>query len=311
MKCCSTIFALTLVSATGAAALDLSLPAGAESLYATAPLVADYALPVDVWSGSDIATRLFEGKVSRRSWRFAATDLTPLQLIQPLRDNLTGQDYDIVLDCAAPECGGFDFRFATEVLPAPHMFVDTGNYRFLSAVKDNETAASFLVSRAGGAVYLQIINVEAANAATAPETTPVRPLPRPDAVPQGIAQSNIPAALEAEGHVVLGDLEFATGSAQLEDKPYRSLEQIAAFLTENVEYRLALVGHTDSVGTLEENVALSERRAAAVRERLVAEHGLEGTRLQSTGVGYLAPVASNLAPEGRQKNRRVEAVLLP
>ena len=72
-----------------------------------------------------------------------------------------------------------------------------------------------------------------------------------------------------------------------------------------------LVGHTDTVGSLDANIALSRRRAEAVRARLVEAHGVDGARIDARGVGYLAPAVANDSDEGREANRRVEAVLLP
>ena len=85
---------------------------------------------------------------------------------------------------------------------------------------------------------------------------------------------------------------------------------MAAFLNAQPSVRVALVGHTDSVGSLSGNIALSKRRAQSVRQRLIDAHGIEAARMQAEGMGYLAPVASNLAETGRDQNRRVEVILL-
>ena len=56
-------------------------------------------------------------------------------------------------------------------------------------------------------------------------------------------------------------------------------------------------------------MALSRRRAAEVKHRLEEQFGIEPARIEAQGVGYLVPRASNLTEEGRERNRRVEAVL--
>jgi len=71
---------------------------------------------------------------------------------------------------------------------------------------------------------------------------------------------------------------------------------------------VVIVGHSDNQGTLDANLALSQRRAEAVRDALVSR-GVAAERLDARGVGFLAPVASNATEEGRARNRRVELVL--
>jgi outer membrane protein OmpA-like peptidoglycan-associated protein len=72
--------------------------------------------------------------------------------------------------------------------------------------------------------------------------------------------------------------------------------------------RLQVEGHTDSIGTDEYNRRLSEQRAEAVRDYLVAQ-GISSEAITSSGFGKSEPVASNDTPEGRQQNRRVELVV--
>ena len=117
------------------------------------------------------------------------------------------------------------------------------------------------------------------------------------------------AALEAQGALALEDLVFESGSAELGAGEFASLKALAAYLRAESGAMVALVGHTDATGSLEGNIALSERRAEAVRARLIEGYGAPAAQLSSEGAGWLAPRATNLTPEGREKNRRVEAVL--
>jgi OOP family OmpA-OmpF porin len=111
--------------------------------------------------------------------------------------------------------------------------------------------------------------------------------------------------------VVLDGLAFATGSATLGPGGDAALRALAAYLAATPARRVALVGHTDAQGSVEANIDLSRRRAAAVLARLVAEFGVAPGRLEAHGMGWLAPRATNLTPQGREANRRVEAVALP
>lgn len=79
-------------------------------------------------------------------------------------------------------------------------------------------------------------------------------------------------------------------------------------LKQHPDLKLTIEGHTDNVGNVEVNKTLSERRAAAVKAFLVANHGVDAVRLDARGLGDQKPVAPNTTPEGRQQNRRVELV---
>lgn len=116
--------------------------------------------------------------------------------------------------------------------------------------------------------------------------------------------------LIAQGHVILSGLEFATGADDLQDGLYPQLDDLADFLNGDAARRVMLVGHTDSEGSLAANTALSRRRAQSVARRLVERHGAPRGQISAQGAGFLAPVASNLIPDGREANRRVEVILL-
>ena len=67
-------------------------------------------------------------------------------------------------------------------------------------------------------------------------------------------------------------------------------------------------GHTDNVGAPASNLALSDRRAAAVRQVLIDTYKVDGNRLTTKGFGDTVPAVPNTTPEGRQQNRRVGLV---
>jgi outer membrane protein OmpA-like peptidoglycan-associated protein len=73
--------------------------------------------------------------------------------------------------------------------------------------------------------------------------------------------------------------------------------------------RIRVSGHTDNLGNPKKNQALSEARAKSVRDYLMAR-GIDGSRIEAVGYGDQQPVASNDTEEGRQQNRRIEAIEL-
>ncbi|WP_294621899.1 OmpA family protein [uncultured Roseovarius sp.] len=299
--------ALGMLWATGLAALDLDLPGAATMTRERIEEAGTYRLPIGPYNDGQLPVLEVEGHVTQQSWRLEAQGMTTLQIIDPLRETIRNQGYEVLLDCSGPECGGFDFRFNTRVLPAPDMFVDLFDYRFLSARKSGEESKpdylSLMVSRSGATNYVQLMHVQP-NGGAALSITANRNLPR--------AGSDTPLAkqLLAQGHIILSDLDFSTGSSDLGPGPFASLQALAGFLKSDPARRIALVGHTDTVGALDRNIALSKRRAASVLERLVSAHDVPRTQIAAEGMGYLAPIASNLTAEGREANRRVEAVLL-
>lgn len=114
--------------------------------------------------------------------------------------------------------------------------------------------------------------------------------------------------LDEKGSVRVYGIHFDTDKATIKDKSESVLVEIAALLEQESDLSLGVVGHTDIVGNIEYNMALSRERAEAVVDFLVSQYGIEKDRLTPYGVGPLAPVASNEDNEGRALNRRVELI---
>ncbi|MES2542516.1 MAG: OmpA family protein [Pseudomonadota bacterium] len=301
---------LCAVLANSADALTLNLPARVLGEETRSQIPGSYDLPTAPFDGSTVPAQPVEGALDQRAYRLEADGMTTLAILDPLRDQVRGAGYDIVFECDAKSCGGFDFRFNTDVMPEPDMHVDLGDFRFLSARKGAE-AVSILVSRSSGAAYVQITRVSAAPVTDPANRTAVN-LEDPDipgTVEQPASTDAIGAALDAVGLAVLQDLVFHSGAAALTDGDYPSLAAVAAWLAANPEGTVALVGHTDASGGLAANLALSERRAEAVAEALIQTYGADSARIAAEGVGFLSPRATNQTEEGRQKNRRVEVIV--
>lgn len=109
--------------------------------------------------------------------------------------------------------------------------------------------------------------------------------------------------------MTLGDVLFETGKSQLKNHAADNLVKLSSFLQKYPDYTLIIEGHTDSVGSEDSNMSLSQRRAEAVRSYLVTQ-GISATRLTTVGKGEGSPVASNDSISGRQMNRRVEVIIV-
>ncbi|WP_201246642.1 OmpA family protein [Halochromatium salexigens] len=103
-------------------------------------------------------------------------------------------------------------------------------------------------------------------------------------------------------------MRFASGSATLPAEAAPTLDQIAAILLDHPDLQVLIQGHTDSAGSRELNLRLSQQRATTVRQAL-AERGVETARFRVQGLGSAVPVADNASAAGRQRNRRVELYL--
>lgn len=110
--------------------------------------------------------------------------------------------------------------------------------------------------------------------------------------------------------LIIGKVQFQTGSTRLDRNSDPLLDQIAQALDANPHVKkVRIEGHTDNVGDAAYNQKLSEQRAAQVKRALV-DRGVDGGRLETRGHGEARPIAPNAAPGGRQKNRRVEFIIV-
>ena len=112
--------------------------------------------------------------------------------------------------------------------------------------------------------------------------------------------------LAKKGRLTLRGILFDSGSDRIRPESTATIAAVAKMLAEHKDLKLVVEGHTDDQGKPEANLALSGKRAAAVKNWLVSKHKSDASRLESKGFGQTKPVASNATDEGRQQNRRVE-----
>lgn len=296
--------ALIVSTATAGHTLGLDFPSTARRTAAETEPYGSSRVAVTEWQPGGPQTIWAEGEIHREAWQMDAGGLTTLQILVPLRDQLASAGFEPVFECEAHTCGGFDFRYAADLLPEPAMHVNLGDFRYLAAQRmraDRADYVTLFVSRAGERGFVHLTTIGATEpSATAPPASGFGPL---------AATGDLAQALTQTGHAVLDDLQFETGSARLASGRFASLASLAEWLDANRGVDVVLVGHTDAEGGLPGNVALSRARAEAVRARLIDEHGVAADRVRAEGVGYLAPLDTNSTPGGRERNRRVEVVL--
>ncbi len=108
--------------------------------------------------------------------------------------------------------------------------------------------------------------------------------------------------------LTLSEVLFDVGRANLKEGGLRTVGQLATFLQEYPERVVLVEGHTDTSGSLQLNMDLSNRRAEAVKSALM-QRGISGDRVRTVGLGPEFPIAGNNTAAGRQQNRRVEIII--
>lgn len=113
-------------------------------------------------------------------------------------------------------------------------------------------------------------------------------------------------ALDKKCVTSIHDIYFASGSDALDSTSVPALASIARVMRDHPDWRITIVGHTDSIGTAPANLDLSRRRAERVRSTLAAEYAIASDRLRADGKGETAPIDDNGSLFGRARNRRVD-----
>jgi len=106
------------------------------------------------------------------------------------------------------------------------------------------------------------------------------------------------------------DFTFAVNSSTLRSGLYNELDRVAQILTAYPQTTILVAGHTDSTGSEEYNMTLSQKRADSVKNALV-QRGVAAQRINAVGYGESQPVGDNETEFGRQQNRRVEVRINP
>lgn len=116
--------------------------------------------------------------------------------------------------------------------------------------------------------------------------------------------------LITEGKLVIRGILFDINSDKIKPESYGILKEIGTVLKENPTVKVKIIGHTDSDGEDTQNLDLSKRRAASVKNALNIEFGIESNRLETDGKGETQPSDPNTTPQGKANNRRVEFIKL-
>ncbi len=270
------------------------------------------------------ATVTAQGRVTRTVY-IAPPGRSSLEVTANFLDAVAAKGYEPVFRCAGPACGK-SFEILKYRWDKPHTHVLGEGYEHLRTlfIKDQIFThmtdlryALMKKSAAGGdsyvAVYGAVHNGNAneyqralgGRAGVLVEIVEPRAMERRMVV---VSAAEIGGKVTSEGRAVFYGILFDFDRADIKPESEPQLAEMAKFLNGNPASRMFIIGHTDNKGTLDYNLGLSNRRAAAVVQALAGRYGVDPKRLTPRGLGPLAPVASNRSEEGQAKNRRVEMV---
>ncbi|KQC11514.1 MAG: hypothetical protein APR62_09775 [Smithella sp. SDB] len=167
------------------------------------------------------------------------------------------------------------------------------------------TTAVQAEARAGGLPELQID--ESIKDCGCPPCCP-EPVVAPPPPPPPPPPEPTPAPVQ-ERVVIKLNVQFDTDKAVVKEEYNDDIKRVADFMKEFPDTTAEIGGHTDNIASAEYNQNLSEERANSVRQYLIDKFGIDGSRLTAIGYGLTKPIAGNDTEEGRQQNRRVEAVM--
>ena len=291
----NTLASLVCLMSTYVFALEL--PYSARLVLSDETDVKNISVEISAWDREKGISRLdFRGRTTTKVFQIDGTSLTLDQMLQPIITHLNDKQFSIELYCNTNVCGGFNFRKNLTVSNPPFMLVNVANYSVITAVK-NSSAISLVASKLGNTIYLQILSIG----------TTDNDLILQDQEP---LKDNYSSKLKEDGAIVLDDLIYRSGSADLGPGPFESLSALANFLKGTPSSSIILVGHSDAIGELGKNIELSRNRAQAVVDRLIKDYGIDQSRISAQGIGFLSPKTNNSTEKSRKKNRRVEAILI-
>ncbi len=181
--------------------------------------------------------------------------------------------------------------------------IDNETGKVIYRVKTNSATGEYMVSLPAGKNYAMVIRKEgymfqSQNFNLVTENKY-----------QEVNDTVVMTSIKKESKTELRNIFFDYNKATLKPESYPELNRLVNFLKQHPDIKIEISGHTDTLGTLEYNMKLSEQRAKAVYNYLINK-GISPERLTTKGYGPLKPIASNKTAQGRARNRRVEIKIL-
>jgi OmpA-OmpF porin, OOP family len=272
----------------------------------------EFALPIGAFMGGAIPTRKLEGAVTTIVY-LAPVGRSPLEVLRNYTDALQAEGYTILFEGRGAKELTTGLGNVTGHKTELGMLGGHSEQRFVALERRRPEGDVHVAIHALPAEYNLgwytthgiRTPIERGQVLFRVDVIESRPMEQKMVV---VSADSMAQSLGAQGSVSLYGIYFDSGSARVDPASAETLGEIARLLQAQPGLTLLVVGHTDNVGEFDFNRELSQRRAAAVVEALVAGHRVARARLLPFGASFASPKASNRSEEGRAQNRRVELV---
>lgn len=236
-----------------------------------------------------VKTKSVSGELTRLFYE-NPRDKSPIEIFANYKEGLVKAGFAVLFECADTACG--PSWASSRWTRVNGMTYVSSQMWYLSARRMNATAETYVaVAIIRNRHEIDVLERRAMETGLVTVTA--------EALDRG---------LTAEGKAVLHGVLFDTDKATIRAESKPALDVIGKFLKDRPNLKVFIVGHTDTVGTLDYNLNLSKQRAQAVVDALTKNYGIAAARLSAHGVGPLSPAATNRTDPGKGQNRRVEMV---
>ncbi len=245
-------------------------------------------------NGKKFETKMLDGKITDIGYNLPRT-YSEYEINANYQNALTRLGFKEVYACTGELCGR-----KTEMYNALKLLMSNGR-------DDSQFYRLYKLDRPEGNVYVMVYVIGfvgnlAAEIRIIEETTLNNNR-------VGIDLQGLTDEIAKTGHVALDGLLFKYDSDELLPEAYAIVEVVAQYLQTHPKQLFYVVGHSDDQGSQAYNQTLSEKRATAIKTRLIKQFSISAQQVEAKGVGEYSPIANNLDEAGQKQNRRVELVI--
>ena len=210
-----------------------------------------------------------EGRVTRLSYAYPP-ETSLVHISRNFEQALEEAGFEIRLSCDEDDCGGINYD--VEPFGNSGSWASRFDYRYVMGTRTNAEAVVHAT------LFASMNNNNAFSVVTVTEEEAM--------TFRMIDAAAMQAEVSETGRVALYGIRFDTDEATIRPESEPTLAEMAAFLSANPDLQVVIVGHTDNQGAMDYNLALSARRAEAVRNALASVHGIAADRMAHAGAGF-------------------------